>query len=67
MVLAHRNNVSDKELISHYEWMLSKGIIKHGGSGWKRLEELRTRVMKHRKYMVRKYGKSYGRVKRWTL
>ena len=66
MALAHRNNVSDRELISYYEWMLSMGHIKHGGSGWKRLEELKMRVIKHKKYMVRKYGKSYG-AKRWTL
>ena len=67
MALAHRNEISDKELINHYEWMLAMGKISVGSAGWNRLEQLRARIAEHRKKMRLKYGKSYARVNGWTI
>jgi len=48
-----------KTLIQHYEWMVSEGLIKVGGAGWKRLVMLKEKRKKEWDAMRRKYGKHY--------
>ena len=53
--------MGDKELYSYYKGLLYNGIIKVGGPSHKRMMQIEDKIEKHKKKMMRKYGKSYYR------